>query len=150
MDHTLENRVESCLKKPVFVIDLLPERVPQGSRGQYFSIENYWYDSKTVKKLGGKFFRILLKLNCYCDLDVCLGDEAVRNPEPAKMQAMIRTCRERKRETLWVLVNEDEAMIMLCGDDLFLSVYGPDEKLQQLLGQLSLAEGLFFWDASQE
>ena len=36
-------------------------------------------------------------------------------------------------------------MVILNGDDLYLSVYDPDLQLRQLLGQLAASEGLFLW-----
>jgi len=147
MDADMLSRAEAFLKKPVFVIDLLPERVPEGSRGQFFAIEDHWYGSKTGKKLSGRFFRILLRLNCYYDLEVCRENGSVTNPEPEKLEEMVKSCREKKLETLRIFVNEGESMLILNGDDLNMTVYGPDQRLQRILWQLSVSEGLFFWEA---
>ena len=36
-------------------------------------------------------------------------------------------------------------MVILNGDNLYLSVYDPDLRLRQLLQELAASEGLFFW-----
>ena len=34
--------IETLLHKPYWVIDILPEQVPEGSSGQYFAVERCW------------------------------------------------------------------------------------------------------------
>ncbi len=34
--------VEELLKKPCYVIDILPERVPADSKGQFLAVEHYF------------------------------------------------------------------------------------------------------------
>ena len=34
--------IETLLNKPYWVVDFLPEQVPEGSAGQFFAVEDYW------------------------------------------------------------------------------------------------------------
>ena len=141
--------MEQLLERPVYVIDFLPMRVGENGHGQFYEIEDYWYGSNLSKEIYRKFLRILLKLNCYYDMDVVRdGNNAnrVHNPEPGDFVRWVAGCTMGEQKGyLNILLNGDAAMILLNGDDLSLSVYGPEETLCNLLGQLAAAEGLFFW-----
>ena len=68
--------IEEYLKRPYWVIDILPKQVPAGSKGQYFEIEKYYREHPQIDNIYRKFTNILLKLNCYEDIDVSHdGDE---------------------------------------------------------------------------
>ena len=77
---------EVLLNKPYWVIDFLPEQVPEGSSGQYFAVEEYFLRPERIAAIHARFAEILLKLNCYYDLRVCeAGTEAFEtNPAPKR------------------------------------------------------------------
>ena len=60
-----DKMIEKLIKKTVYVVDPLPEKVPKKSRGQYFEVEYFWHESGEAEKICRKFERIILKLNCY-------------------------------------------------------------------------------------
>ena len=65
--------IENLLSKPYWLIDVLPKQVPAGSAGQYFKAERYflsWFD-----EISRKFARVLIRLNCYYDLQVSTDRE---------------------------------------------------------------------------
>ena len=47
--------IDEILEKPCWVIDILPERVPEDSEGQYFTIEKYYRREPQVSLLRRKF-----------------------------------------------------------------------------------------------
>ncbi len=145
-----DSRIELLLTKPAYVIDPLPERVPEGSGGQYFAIDTYWYDGKTGKKIYRKFRSIILKLYCYYDINVTDGEEIHHDPQPEFLENMIRRLQKEKRGHLWFLLDDGAAMITLDAADLNMTVYGPDGRMQNILRQLALAEGLFFWESPRD
>ena len=65
--------IEELLNKPYWVIDILPEQVPEGGAGQYFAVERYWQQSPAFAEIRRRFAGILLKLNCYSDFRVCFA-----------------------------------------------------------------------------
>ncbi len=144
-------KAEALLRKPLWVVDRLPEQVPEGSKGQFFAIEDFWYESKENKKLSKQFFRILLALNCYYKMEVATESESETNPAPKRLRRLIEWARdEEEKQTLWFFLEEADAMIVMNGDDLNLAVYNENEDLHRLLLRLSLAEGLFFWKTGEE
>ena len=60
---------------PYWVVDILPEQVPGGSRGQYFAVEQFYLQPTRMADLHRRFADMLLKLNCYDDFAVYSTDE---------------------------------------------------------------------------
>lgn len=135
--------IETLLNKPYWVVDFLPEQVPEGSAGQFFAVEDYWLREPALSALHRRFTDILLKLNCYYDFQVCAADseEFVRNPTPAVLAARILGA----QENLCILLPREDALITLDRDDTCMTVYNPSETLLNRLRLLASAEGLFLW-----
>ena len=92
-----------------------------------------------------KFLRLLLKLSCYCEFTVSYGPKWEENPSPKRLERLVEKCTGSRKDYLNILIDQGRAMVILNGDDLYLSVYDPDLRLRQLLGQLAASEGLFLW-----
>ncbi len=139
---------ERLLNKPYWVIDFLPEQVPEGSAGQYFAVENYYLQPSRLAEIHRRFTDILLKLNCYYDYQVWLpgADRYADNPPPEELAAWIRT----ERKDLLIVLPGEEALITLNHDDLYMTVYNPSGTLRKRIGCLTAAEGLFFRQPKQE
>ena len=133
--------IEHYLGKPYWVIDILPFQVPVGSRGQYFKIEQYYLSKPRIELLYKKFAELLLKLNCYDDIAVSGYDGVwAENPDPEDLAQWVMD-----RKPIHVLLKSADAMIVARGDDLYMTLYGPNEATLQLVGTLAAAEGLFVW-----
>ena len=72
--------IEELLSCPYWIIDILPSQVPEGSPGQYFTVEKYFLQGDRLKEIKQKHINLILKLNCY--RDILLSDETVINPLP--------------------------------------------------------------------
>ena len=145
-----EEKIDDYLNKPYWVIDIWPEQVPANSRGQYFKIEQYFLQAAQMDILCRKFAHILMKLNCYDDMEVVRHIEGTTlNPSPEKiMEWFVESMQEK--QFLYFLFVEWQAMITFSGDDLYLTIYHPSPKMLQLLRSLSASEGLFLWQPPQE
>ena len=135
--------IETLLNKPYWVVDFLPEQVPDGSAGQFFAVEEYWLREPARSGLRRRFADILLKLNCYYDFQVCAADseDFVRNPAPDILASRILDT----QENLCILLPREDALITLDRDDTCMTVYNPSETLLNRLRLLASAEGLFLW-----
>ena len=151
--------IEDLLNTPYWVVDLLPEQVPAGSPGQYFEIERYYLEKKRLRKLHRRFLDILLKLNCFFDIEVC-GFAGVsegcweEHPAPGDLARLIKNlCAPPESEdrigTVNILFRSEDALVVLNNDDLCMTVYHPTEKLLQMLKEISAAAGLFVWQPIQ-
>ncbi len=137
--------IEEYLEQPYWVIDILPKQVPVHSRGQYFRIEGYYRAHPQIDAIYRKFANILLKLNCYEDLDVSTnGEEWVTNPAPEDMEAMVSKTLSDKT-MCYIVLKSAEVMVTLSGDDTYMTVYHPSEEILQLISSLVVSENLYLW-----
>lgn len=148
MERVEEEIFEQLLEKPYWVIDFLPVQVPQGSRGQFFAIEQYYLTEPRHERLCRQFADVLLKLNCYHDLTVYHeGDEWVKNPEPETLVAWLWEALQHGH--LCALIDDGESLIMASGGEICLTLYNPSVTLLELVQQLASAAGLYLWQPAQ-
>lgn len=135
--------IEELLQKPCWVIDFLPWQVPADSAGQFFAVERFYLQEQRQAALRRSFAEILLKVNCYFDMQVCEPEEESweRNTAPERLFSWIA---ENKKD-LCILLPEEKAMFTLNRDELCMAVYQPSDRLLRLLDRLATAAGLFLW-----
>ena len=137
--------IEEYLERPYWVIDILPKRVPADSKGQYFEIEKYFLEHPQIGNIYRKFTNILLKLNCYEDINVSHdGDEWITNPAPHELKAALLKCMADK-QMLYIILKSADVLIAVSGDDTYMTVYNPREEMTELIRSLAGSEGLFLW-----
>ncbi|MBQ8954596.1 MAG: hypothetical protein IJ048_10815 [Clostridia bacterium] len=136
---------EKLLKKPYWVVDILPEQVPGDAGGQYFAVERYFLQREQIVALRLKFARILLKLNCYCDMAVSFdaGENWEKNPEPAGFAQRVACL--SGGAFLRVVFESQETMIDLDTGDTWMTVFGPNPAMLDRVRKLAGSEGLFVW-----
>jgi len=139
----LTAKLDELLGTDCYVVDFLPERVPRDSEGQYFSVEEFFLRPDEQRHLYRKFTRILLKINCYYDFQVNFHSGWCKNPEPAVLADWISQCLEKNKDYMNIILETADAMFIVNGDDLHLTLYHPDEKLRQLTEKSAFGEGLF-------
>lgn len=143
MDYFAE--LDRLIEGPVYVIDFLPGPVPASRLYSRWKVEKWLSFQREYKRLYRKFLRLLLKLSCYCEFTVSYGPKWEENPSPKRLERLVEKCTGSRKDYLNILIDQGRAMVILNGDDLYLSVYDPDLRLRQLLGQLAASEGLFLW-----
>ena len=140
--------VERLLEAPYWVVDFLPQQVPQDCRGQFFAVEQYYLTGARHERLCRQFADVLLKMNCYHDLTVNHGDdEWVKNPEPATLVEWLVEALQHGH--LCALIDDGTALITASGGDTHLTLYNPSPDLLHLMGQLATAAGLHLWQPPQ-
>lgn len=123
------------------MIDVLPKQVPANSKGQYFRIEKYYRNDSQVKPILWKFINVLLKINCYEDIDVFHAyEEWVSNPAPELLEKWIL-----ERVPLYVLLPSWDMMIYVSDDDIYMTLYNRGEQSLDFIQQIVTSEGLFLW-----
>ena len=137
---TIRKKVEELLEKPYRVIDILPERVPAEAPGRYFAVERYYLEPARYADIRKRFADIVIKLYCYYDLIVLLGDadEPSVDPEPEQLENWIVSAKQH----MCILIGND-SLLMISTDDLYMTVFNADESLMRRLELLAKANGLF-------
>ena len=137
--------IEEYLNKPYWVIDILPKQVPADGEGQYFRIEKYFLEHPQIDNIYRKFTNILLKLNCYEDIEVSHdGDEWITNPAPHELETALLGCMADK-QMLYIILKSADVLITVSGDDTYMTVYNPTEEAIELIGSLAGSEGMSIW-----
>ena len=131
----MDEKIDRLLQSPYWIIDILPEQVPEDSTGQYFAVEKYYLEEKRLAEIKQKHINVILKLNCYRQIFIA-GENTV-NPAPEHI------AEEMRRRYLYIMV--DGSMILSEPDDTHLTVFDPDEKLLELIRTLASGEGLYIW-----
>ena len=137
-----ENQIERLLDAPYHVIDFLPRRVAEDGEGQFFSVEKFFREERGAE-LRKRFADFLLKLNCYCSLEVFVNycDEGVKDIAPEELAELI----EGNETALNVLIGSEDALITLDTDDTGMTVYNAKEELLDLIGRIASSCGMFLW-----
>ena len=135
--------LESYLEKPYWVVDFLPKQVPENGGGRFFTVEEYCLEPSRYAVLREQFSDILLKLYCYYNLCLFIGDdtEGIFNPEPEMLADLVKG----NHDNLCILIGTSEALIALSRDDMCMTVYAPSEDLLELIRTLAEVVGLFVW-----
>ena len=137
--------IEEYLNKPYWVIDILPKQVPADGKGQYFRIEKYFLEHPQIDNIYRRFTNILLKLNCYEDIDVSHdGEEWLTNPTPHELEAALLKCMT-DNQMFYIILKSTDVLITVSSDDTYMTVYNPTEEVLELIGSLVGSEGLFLW-----
>ena len=111
-------------------------------------MEKYFLKSPQVDHIFKKFANLLLKLNCYENLDLLTNDEGwLFDPNPETLVSHIMKCPDYYHNLIILLKNWD-AMITLNGDDTYMTIYNLNAKCQKMLEDLATSEGLFLWKNS--
>ena len=129
--------IDMFLNSPFWVIDFLPYQVPADGKGQFFTVEDYFLKFPQIESLHWQFLSVLLKLNCYYQIKVAVGDQWIDNPDPELIQKQIGG------RGLDVLIKN--TLIQYNRDDTHMTVYNPTQELLELLRILAQSEGLFVW-----
>ena len=139
--------IEAYFDAPYWVVDPLPEQVPPDSPGRFFAAERYWLRPERLRDLRRRFGGLLLRLNCYEDMEIMTpqGEGFGLNPEPEKLMSLL--CGEEK--DLCVFLPGGDALITVNHDDIYMTVYHPSENLLRRLRLLAGSEGLFVWKPEQ-
>lgn len=138
--------IEELLKRPYYIMDILPMQVPAVGGGQYYKVEKYYLND--VERLSHQYADVLLKLNCYYDLAFSHDAELwQQNPEPDNIVQMVKDCMSDQptKACLYVTMAEDSMLLTFQRDTTHMTLYNLTDELLKLLCLLASAVGLFVW-----
>ncbi|MBO7608905.1 MAG: hypothetical protein J6S96_01715 [Muribaculaceae bacterium] len=139
MDNT--SIIDEYLKKPYWIIDILPKQVPASNGSQYFKVEKYFLSHPQIEDLCRKFTKVLIKLSCYEDMEIVFPtDDHSPNPIPDIVEQIVY-----ERKPFYVVIKSADAMIGYEGDEHYMTLYNANEELLELVKLLAISEGLFLW-----
>ena len=135
-----EEMTESLLDTICYVIDILPARVQEF--GKFSEIEEYYLQERELEIFAEKMVNIILKIQCYHEFEIYHG-EWYRKVLPDQLAEMIRKTIHSKDELLNLLSRQDNMLLSVSGQTLYMSVYNPTLAAIANLSMLASSEGLF-------
>ncbi len=129
---------------PCWIADILPRQVPRNADGQYFAVDRYFRQPDRHAQLHRKMAQIILKLNCYYDVEYSFdtGDSWSMNPDPESVAARLESL--PGNITFRALLPAQQAMLELDPTDTYMTVCTENSEVLELIRALAAAEGLFF------
>ena len=115
------------------------------NRSRHLQIQDFYLKQPRFGTICQKLSNILIKLNCYYDFTVCHQDRWEDNPSPSSLAEWMST-----GDAVLAIIKDADAMIVFCGDDLYMTVYHPDEQLLALVTTLANAEGFYVWKPTNQ
>lgn len=149
--HTInDNIIDQMLESPYWIIDILPTRVPDNGKGKYFEVEQYYLKHTNVNQIFQKFANVLLKLNCYENVDLLTQNDGwLFNPAPDTLADHVMKCPDNYHNLIILLKNWD-AMITINGDDTYMTAYNLNANSRDMLRDFAVSEGLFLWNPQEK
>ena len=136
--------IDRLLGKSCYIIDYLPVPVPKDSKGQFFEVEEYLLNHFEHYGLRDRFIGIVLKLMCYYHTSVFINGEWKEQPSPDVVVELIKEIVQKSSDSLNIRFSEKDALLVMDGDCLNMTVYNPDEEMCILLKDIAASEGVFF------
>lgn len=127
MDQGIQ-KINELLEMACYIIDVLPQKVPKGAKGQFFEVEAYLLGSSKHREFSDRF---------------------IDTPQPETIEQAVAEMADHHAGRLNVLFPEEDALLVFDWDCLYLSVYNPPESMQELMKQIAISEGLFWRSAEQ-
>ena len=132
---------------PCWIADILPRQVPKDADGQYFAVDRYFRQPERLAQLHRKMAEIILKLNCYYDVEYSFDAESSweTNPDPESVAKRLEAL--PGNIIFRALLPAQQTLIEIDPTDTYLSVCTENDEALDLIRKLAAAEGLFLWQA---
>ncbi len=141
--------IERLLERECYVIDYLPERVPEESNGQFFDVEYYILNGKKRAYLKDKFVNVILKLMCYYHISILPEETWIESPDPEMIENVIAESVENHSGTLNCWFKDEDMLLVFDSDCLCLATYNVPSKYHKIFEKIAWSEGLFWWKSEQ-
>ena len=135
-------KIDELLEKPCYVIDFLPQRVSETSRGHFFDIEYYLLHHEKRHEMKNKYVNMIFKLMCYYRTSI-LWNGWNDHPKPADIENAVSEIIENHSGTLNILFSDEDALLVFEWDCLNLSVYNLSGNMKETAEKIALSEGFF-------
>ena len=125
--------IDRLLDMPCWIIDILPQRVSKDMADKYVALEREFLHTYELRM---KFYRFLIKLNCYYRFKVILPDyEEIDDISTDRLKELVGY--------RYIQILFDDSLIVSDPDDMYMSLYNPTDTMLDMMSKLAGSEGLF-------
>ena len=146
---TLDITVERLLEDDYWIIDILPSQIPIEKQAEYRALTDEYFESGKVAQLHRRYADILTMINSrFKTAMLCMPeDEWTISPDDVAVKDAV--IHHTEQGCVDLLLTEEETLISLQAEDLYITVYHPTEELLSLLRQAVSESGFYIWQTPQ-
>ena len=146
---TLDITVERLLEDDYWIIDILPSQIPIEKQAEYRALTDEYFESGKVAQLHRRYADILTMINSrFKTAMLCMPeDEWTISPDDVAVKDAV--IHHTERGCVDLLLPEEETLISLQAEDLYITVYHPTEEILSLLQQAVSESGFYIWQTPQ-
>ena len=146
---TLDITVERLLEDDYWIIDILPSQIPIEKQAEYRALTDEYFESGKVAQLHRRYADILTMINSrFKTAMLCMPeDEWTISPDNSAVNDAV--IHHTERGCVDLLLPEEETLISLQAEDLYITVYHPTEEILSLLRQAVSESGFYIWQTPQ-
>ncbi len=146
---TLDITVERLLEDDYWIIDILPYQIPIEKQAEYRALTDEYYESGKIAQLHQRYADILTMINSrFKTAMLCMPeDEWTISPDDVAVKDAV--IHHTERGCVDLLLPEEETLISLQAEDLYITVYHPTEEILSLLRQAVSESGFYIWQTPQ-
>lgn len=146
---TLDITVERLLEDDYWIIDILPSQIPIEKQAEYSALTDEYFESGKAAQLHRRYADILTMINSrFKTAMLCMPeDEWTISPDDVAVKDAV--IHHTEQGCVDLLLTEEETLISLQAEDLYITVYHPTEELLSLLRQAVSESGFYIWQTPQ-
>uniref|UniRef100_UPI003864367C DUF4298 domain-containing protein n=1 Tax=Ruminococcus sp. TaxID=41978 RepID=UPI003864367C len=146
---TLDITVERLLEDDYWIIDILPSQIPIEKQAEYRALTDEYFESGKVAQLHRRYADILTMINSrFKTAMLCMPeDEWTISPDDVAVKDAV--IHHTERGCVDLLLPEEETLISLQAEDLYITVFHPTEEILSLLRQAVSESGFYIWQTPQ-
>ena len=146
---TLDITVERLLEDDYWIIDILPSQIPVGKQAEYRALTDEYFESGKVAELHRRYADILTMINGRFKTAMLCMPEDEWTISPCDIAVKDAVIHHTERGCVDLLLPEEETLISLQSEDLYITVYHPTEEILSLLRQAVSKQGFYIWQTPQ-
>ena len=146
---TLDIAVERLLEDDYWIIDILPSQIPIEKQAEYRALTDEYFESGKVAQLHRRYADILTMINSRFKTAILCMPEDEWTISPHNNDVKDAVIHHTERGCVDLLLPEEETLISLQAEDLYITVYHPTEEILSLLRQAVSESGFYIWQTPQ-
>lgn len=146
---TLDITVEQLLEDDYWIIDILPSQIPIEKQAEYRALTDEYFESGKVAQLHRRYADILTMINSRFKTAILCMPEDEWTISPHNNDVKDAVMHHTERGCVDLLLPEEETLISLQAEDLYITVYHPTEEILSLLRQAVSESGFYIWQTPQ-
>ena len=146
---TLDITVERLLEDDYWIIDILPSQIPIEKQAEYRALTDEYFESGKIAELHRRYADILTMINSRFKTAMLCMPEDEWTISPHNNDVKDAVIHHTERGCVDLLLPEEETLISLQAEDLYITVYHPTEEILSLLRQAVSESGFYIWQTPQ-